>query len=64
MELAGNIIRLSSCSGLTFLLVSEVYSYLPDPAAAKRLLEVLSKALKFKIDMEKLDIEIQKQKKL
>ncbi|MCL7383339.1 MAG: PAC2 family protein [Thaumarchaeota archaeon] len=49
---------------LTFLLISEVYSYLPDPAAAKRLLEVLSRALKFKIDMEKLDIEIQKQKKL
>lgn len=50
--------------GQTFLLISEVYSYLPDPSAAKRLLEVLSKALKFKIDMEKLDIEIQKQKKL
>lgn len=49
---------------LAFILISEVYSYLPDPAAAKRLLEVLSKALKLKIDMEKLDVEIQKQKKL
>lgn len=49
---------------LAFLLISEVYSYLPDPASAKRLLEVLSKALKLKIDMEKLDVEIQKQRKL
>lgn len=49
---------------LAFILISEVYSYLPDPAAAKRLLEVLSKALKFRIDMEKLDREIEKQKRL
>ncbi|MEM1583468.1 MAG: PAC2 family protein [Nitrososphaerota archaeon] len=49
---------------MALILISEVYSYLPDPAAAKRLLEVLSKALKLKIDMEKLDIEIQKQRKL
>lgn len=48
---------------LAFILISEVYSYLPDPAAAKRLLEVLSKALKIKIDMEKLDREIEKQKR-
>ncbi|MEN2974125.1 MAG: PAC2 family protein [Candidatus Caldarchaeales archaeon] len=47
-----------------FLLISEVYSYLPDPAAAKRLLEVLSRALKFNVDMEKLDREIEKQRKM
>ncbi|MCS7126355.1 MAG: PAC2 family protein [Aigarchaeota archaeon] len=47
-----------------FLLISEVYSYLPDPAAAKRLLEILSKALKFNVDMEKLDREIEKQRRM
>ncbi len=51
-------------TGRVWLLVAEVMPYFPDPAAAKDLLEVLSKALKFEINLEKLDEEIKKQREL
>lgn len=50
--------------GAAYLLIAEVVSYFPDPLAAKKLLQVLSRALKFSVDMEKLDIEIEKQKRM
>ncbi|MCF8885124.1 MAG: PAC2 family protein [Nitrososphaerota archaeon] len=51
-------------NGVAYLLLSEVYTYLPDHAAAKRILEILSRALKIKLDMEKIDREVERQRKL
>ena len=50
--------------GSACVLISEVLSYFPDPMAAKRLLEVLSKALGFEVNLDKLDKEIEKQKRV
>lgn len=54
----------SRSSGSACLLISEVLSYFPDPMAAKRLLEVLSKALGLKVSLDRLDREIEKQKRM
>lgn len=51
-------------TGRAWLLVAEVMPYFPDPAAAKDLLEVLSKALGFEVDLRKLEEEIKKQREL
>lgn len=45
-----------------WLLVTEVVPYFPDPVAARDLLQVLSKALGFTVNLEKLEQEIEKQK--
>ncbi len=50
--------------GAACLLISETVSYFPDPVAAKRLLQVISKALKIEVSLEKLDQEIEKHKML
>ena len=50
--------------GKAWLLVTEVVPYFPDPAAAKELLQVLSKALGFGIDLDKLEREIAKQREI
>jgi len=51
-------------TGKAWLLVTEVVPYFPDPAAAKELLQVLSRALGFGIDLDKLEEEIAKQKEI
>lgn len=48
----------------TFLLIADSPSYIPDPAAAKRLLEVLIKHLKISMDLSKLDEDIKRHEKL
>lgn len=54
----------STRSGKAWLLVTESVSYFPDPIAAKELIQVLSRALGFRVDLGKLDEEIEKQKML
>ncbi|MDW8021663.1 MAG: PAC2 family protein [Nitrososphaerota archaeon] len=49
-------------SGKAWILVAETVSYFPDPIAARELIQVLSKGLGFRIDLEKLDEEIEKQR--
>jgi len=51
-------------AGKVWLLAAEVMPYFPDPAAARDLLEVLSRALRFEVDLAKLDEEIRKQREL
>lgn len=51
-------------TGKAWLLIAEVMPYFPDPAAARDLLRVLSRALEFEIDLEKLEEEIEKQEAL
>ncbi len=51
-------------TGRAWLLVAEVMPYFPDPAAAKDLLEILSRALRFEVDLKKLEEEIEKQRAL
>lgn len=48
----------------TTLFLAESSSYLPDPVASKKLLEILTKTLKINIDLSKLDEEIAKHRKL
>ncbi|MCD6236240.1 MAG: proteasome assembly chaperone family protein [Thaumarchaeota archaeon] len=54
----------SQRKGSAWLLITEVVPYFPDPVAAKELLEVLSKALGFKVDFGKLEEEIEKQREM
>jgi len=54
----------SRMTGKAWLLIAEVMPYFPDPAAARDLLRVLSRALEFEIDLEKLEEEIEKQEAL
>lgn len=61
-KLSSYMLMLYSREGEAYLLISEVLSYLPDPMAAKRLLQVISKALGFEISLERLEKEIEKQK--
>ncbi len=51
-------------TGRVWLLAAEVMPYFPDPAAAKDLLELLSRVLKFEIDLGKLEEEIRRQKEI
>lgn len=51
-------------TGKVWLLAAEVMPYFPDPAAAKDLIELLSKVLKFEINLEKLEEEIRRQKEI
>jgi len=46
-----------------YLLLADTPSYLPDPLAAKKLLEVFAKSVQINIDFSKLDEEIEKQRK-
>ncbi|MEM1946869.1 MAG: PAC2 family protein [Candidatus Caldarchaeum sp.] len=46
------------------MLFSDTASYMPDHAAAKKLLEVVSRYLKFEIDFTKLDVEIERQNRM
>jgi len=46
------------------LLISDTSSYLPDHLAARKLLEVLTKAVNIELDFTKLDIEIERQRRL
>lgn len=48
----------------TMLFLAESSSYLPDPVASKKLLEILTKTLKINVDLSKLDEEIDKHRKL
>lgn len=48
----------------TCLLLSDSPSYIPDPSAAKRLLEVLLKSLKMELDLSKLDEDIRRYQQL
>ena len=50
--------------GAACLLISETVSYFPDPVAAKRLLQVISKALGIEVNLDKLDQEIAKHRRL
>ncbi len=63
-KLSSYMLMLYSREGKACLLISEVLSYFPDPMAAKRLLQVLSKALGFEISLERLEKEIEKQKSI
>ncbi|MEM0329448.1 MAG: PAC2 family protein [Nitrososphaerota archaeon] len=51
-------------TGKVWLLAAEVMPYFPDPAAAKDLLELLSRVLGFEIDLEKLEDEIRRQREM
>ena len=51
-------------TGRVCILISEAVSYFPDPLSAKDLLSVLSRALKFKVDLEKLEEEIEKHRRI
>jgi len=44
--------------------VSEVVTYFPDPISARMLITVLAKGLGFKVDLERLDEEIEKHRKI
>ncbi|MEM3031358.1 MAG: PAC2 family protein [Nitrososphaerota archaeon] len=46
------------------LVVSDTSSYLPDPIAARKLLEVVTKAINLELDFTKLDTEIERQKQM
>ncbi|PUA32901.1 MAG: hypothetical protein B9J98_03150 [Candidatus Terraquivivens tikiterensis] len=48
----------------TCLLLSDSPSYIPDPSAAKRLLEVLLRSLKMELDLSKLDEDIRRYQQL
>lgn len=54
----------STRGGRAWLLVTEAVSYFPDPIAARDLIQVLSRALGFRVDLEKLEEEIEKQRVL
>ncbi|MCK5593015.1 PAC2 family protein, partial [Candidatus Bathyarchaeota archaeon] len=45
-------------------LLGETRGYLPDPKAAKSILNILQKMLKIKVDLTRLDEEIEKSKKI
>jgi len=51
-------------TGHACILVSEVVTYFPDPISAKMLITVLAKGLGFKVDLEQLDEEIEKHRKI
>ncbi|MCC6023384.1 MAG: PAC2 family protein [Thaumarchaeota archaeon] len=51
-------------TGRVWLLAAEVMPYFPDPAAAKDLLELLSKVLRFEIDLTRLEEEIRRQREI
>lgn len=63
-KLSSYLLTLYSREGKGCLLISEVLSYFPDPMAAKRLLQVVSKALGFEVNLERLEKEIEKQKSI
>ena len=46
-----------------YLLFADTPSYLPDPIAAKKLLEILTKSLQIELDLSKLEEEIERQRK-
>jgi len=46
------------------LLISDTSSYLPDHLAARKLLEVLTKAVNIELDFTRLDSEIERQRRL
>jgi len=54
----------SQKTGRAWLLVVEVVPYFPDPAAAKELLQVLSRALGFQVSLDKLDEEIERHREI
>lgn len=47
-----------------FILASESSSYLPDPLAAKRLLRVIAEMIGVKLDLSRMDEEIEKYKRM
>ncbi len=51
-------------TGKAWLIITEVVPYFPDPVAARDLIRLLSKALGFRVDLERLDKEIEKQRAL
>ncbi|HIQ30202.1 MAG TPA: hypothetical protein EYH45_06535 [Candidatus Caldiarchaeum subterraneum] len=46
-----------------YLMLADTPSYLPDPLAAKRMLEVFAKSLQLNVDLSKLDEEIEKHRR-
>ena len=51
-------------TGHACILVSEVVTYFPDPISARMLITVLAKGLGFKVDLERLDEEIEKHRRI
>lgn len=50
--------------GHACILISEVVTYFPDPISAKMLITVLAKGLGFRVNLEQLDEEIEKHRKI
>ncbi len=62
---AGLLLGLAKFQNIDALcLLGETRGYLPDPLAAKSVLEVLQKMLDIKVDMSDLDKEIEKSKQI
>ena len=63
-RLTGFLMMLFAINGKdVYLMLADTPSYLPDPVAAKKLLEVFSKSLQLSIDLSKLDEEIEKHRR-
>ncbi len=63
--IAGLLLGMAKFRGIEALcLLGETRGYLPDPSAAKSVLDVLQKTLGIKIDLAELDKEIEKSEKL
>jgi uncharacterized protein (TIGR00162 family) len=62
---AGLLLGLAKLQGVDALcLLGETRGYLPDPVAAKSILEVLERMLGFKVDYAGLDVQIEKSKEI
>jgi len=62
---AGLILALARPRGIDAIcLLGETIGYVPDPRAAKSVLEVLSKLLKITVSMDKIDNEIERMKRI
>lgn len=62
---AGLLLGLARFRNINALcLLGETRGYLPDPKAAKSILSILQKMLKIKVDLTRLDEEIEKSKKI
>jgi len=62
---AGLLLGLAKFSGIEALcLLGETRGYLPDPKAAKSVLEILQKLLNFEVDLSGLEAQIEKSKEI